>query len=144
MIKRVEEKDIDSIVLLEKELLGQTIGKSYLEHLITIDEAGIFKYEEDGILKGYIGFTINGEYMEMLNVVVSKEHQREGVGTKLLKHVIEFQETHKIKSIILEVNVNNIIAQKLYSNNNFQKMLIRKNYYQIDDKFEDAVVMIKE
>lgn len=144
MIKKVEEKDIDTIVELEKKLLGQTLGRSYLSHLAEIDMAGVFKYEEEKIIKGYISFTINGDYIEILNVLVDPNYQRKGIGTKLVEAVSDFMSQNKLKSIILEVNINNTNAQSLYLKNGFEKMLVRKNFYKTETGLEDAVVMIKE
>lgn len=144
MIYLVKEEDIEKIVLLEKTELGRTLGASYLTHLLTVDFAYLYKYVEDEEIIGYISFSINNDYLEVLNIAVNKNYQRKGIGSALLKRVDQVKNEKNIKSIILEVGITNTQAINFYTKNGFIKTITRKNYYHNGQDFEDAVVLIKE
>lgn len=65
-------------------------------------------------------------------------HKR--IGTLILNSLIEMCRNQLQKSITLEVNANNIPAQKLYENSGFKTVGIRKKYYNNTD---DAIIMTK-
>jgi len=73
-----------------------------------------------------------------MNIVVKKNKRNLGIGSLLLKYIIDYSEKNKISSITLEVNENNIPAIKLYEKYNFQKVGLRKKYYNNTD---DALIM---
>lgn len=89
-------------------------------------------------LIGYINFSIIYERVELNYICIKKEYRNKGFGKELMKYFIEF--CNNVSNITLEVNVNNIAAIKLYESFGFEKIAIRKNYYNNDD----AILMKKE
>lgn len=89
-------------------------------------------------LIGYINFSIIYERVELNYIFIKKEYRNKGFGKELMKYFIEF--CNNVSNITLEVNVNNIAAIKLYESFGFEKIAIRKNYYNNDD----AILMKKE
>lgn len=59
-------------------------------------------------------------------------------GSFLLENLISFAKEFNIKVITLEVNECNISAIKLYDKFNFEKVGVRKKYY---DGKNDAIIM---
>ena len=68
-----------------------------------------------------------------MNIVTKKNKRNLGIGTLLLQELINISTQKKLKSITLEVNEKNIPAIKLYEKFNFEKVGIRKKYYNNTD-----------
>ena len=64
-----------------------------------------------------------------MNIVVRKDKRQEGVGSKLLKKVLEIANEWKAQSITLEVNEKNVLAIQLYQKFGFKQVGLRKKYY---------------
>lgn len=89
---------------------------------------------------GFAGIKIILDEAEIMNIVVRKDFRGYGLGTLLLKKLIEICKNKNISSIFLEVNDTNLIAKNLYKKFGFAKIYTRKKYY--DNKF-DGIVMKK-
>lgn len=76
-----------------------------------------------------------------INYIVTKKNKRNlGIASQILYNLISFANTKKIKTIMLEVNEKNIFAIKLYEKFQFQKVGLRKKYYNNTD---NAIMMTK-
>ena len=138
-IERLIKEDIPQVVLLEEELLGDSLGKEMLENEINNESICFLAAKDNKKVLGYIGaYVIEGE-MEILNFVVDKMHQHSGIGTLLFNTLLELYPN--TKSIILEVRENNEQGINFYKKNNFNVISKRKHYYKNGD---DALVMMKE
>lgn len=138
-IERLIKEDIPQVVLLEEELLGDSLGKEMLENEINNESICFLAAKDNKKVLGYIGaYVIEGE-MEILNFVVDKMHQHSGIGTLLFNTLLDLYPN--TKSIILEVRENNEQGINFYKKNNFNVISKRKHYYKNGD---DALVMMKE
>lgn len=91
---------------------------------------------------GFAGIWKAVDDVHITNIVTAKKFRRQGIGSMLLSNLIEMAKSEKnINSITLEVNTNNIPAQKLYKKFGFNVVGLRKKYY---NNTEDAVIMTKE
>jgi ribosomal-protein-alanine acetyltransferase len=81
---------------------------------------------------------------EILQFWVTKNQQRQGRATFLMKYLVQ-QLTTKfgIKNIFLEVRSNNTAALNLYQRLGFIKVGLRTNYYKVDSWYYDAIIMAK-
>lgn len=127
MIRKVEKKDIDTIISLENDTIGSSLG-SMLEDLITNPLMGAYVYDNEGVL-GYISYTFDGEILEILNFCVAKNSQNMGIGKKLLSYLLEDMKAKGAKSSILEVRSDNLRAIHVYDAFGYKRISIRKNYY---------------
>ena len=95
----------------------------------------------DGEVAGYIiAWFLRGE-AHILNLAVSKDFQRRGVGRTLLQHVIDLAEKADHHMATLEVRASNDPAKLLYVTMGFAPVGIRRRYYRDND--EDAIVMVR-
>lgn len=85
-----------------------------------------FVYIEDKKNIGFIIYSSIYENAEVIDLFVIDEYRKKGIGTKLLEKMLS---KNKDKNITLEVNKNNKPAIKLYENNGFEKVAVRKGYY---------------
>ena len=79
--------------------------------------------------------------IHITDIVVRKNQRNNGIGSVILAKLIEISKSDKnIKALTLEVNSNNIPAQKLYEKFDFKRVGLRKKYYNNTD---DAIIMTK-
>lgn len=89
---------------------------------------------------GFAGIWFSVDDIHITNIVVKKNCRNQKIGSLMLNNLIKLCENRTQKSITLEVNSNNIPAQKLYQKFGFKNVGIRKKYY---NNTEDAIIMTK-
>jgi len=111
----------------------------------------IFKSELENENCKYIVATLNDEIIgfagiwqvvdeaHITNIVTKKTHRNQGIGNLLLENLINIcKNLENINLITLEVNEENIIAQKLYKKFGFGVVGKRKKYYNNE---KSAIIM---
>ena len=141
MIRLYNKKDIPSIVALELDTLGTTLGSEMLEDNLSNSMSHFYVYLDKNEIIGYISIFFDGEQGEILNFCVNKGYQKKGIGTKILAYAMNILHSKGAKSFILEVRESNIGAISLYEKFGFKRISVRKNYYSNN---ENAIVYLKE
>lgn len=101
--------------------------------------------QADQPIVGYALLSVAADEAHILNLCVSPDYQGHGLGSRLLKRLIDLARWHHAHRIILEVRQSNAHAAGMYERAGFQLVGKRKGYYQTaDGGREDAVVMILE
>ena len=98
-----------------------------LEVLANKTDKRLWIYEVDNDVIGFIIDMRHKDEISLLNIAINKRLQGMGHGLKMLKKYIKSL-TGKY-SIYLEVNKNNIRALNMYTELNFERVSIRKSYY---------------
>ena len=127
-LRKAEISDLNSIVNIEKTSYkkpywNENLLKYLFNNSIT-DSAWILE-----VKKKTIGFLIEQRCLNeisILNVAVDKKYQNNGFGRKIISAYLSLIPSNSI--VFLEVNINNFIARKIYSNLNFKNIDIRKRY----------------
>ena len=106
----------------------------------------LYKYDAftiyfNNILVGYIIAKIAFPETHILNLTISKSFRKKGLGTSLIKLIINDSMIRGTEDIILEVRVNNHDAISLYQKLDFKKVGVRKDYYESEEGREDAYVL---
>ena len=117
----------------KKRLIKEFENNSFLKH---------FVYEKDGEILGFYIISNIADLVEIFTIAVDKDHREEGIGSKLLDHIINYAKENCASEIWLEVATKNIAAINLYQKYGFKVQTIRKNYYQKTG--EDAYNMIRK
>lgn len=114
--------------------------------------AGAFRSEtekENGIVIGaYAGGRLSGlicgyfagDEGDITSVAVDPEHRRKGIAIRLIELFIR-ELPENTESVFLEVRSSNAGAVSLYEKCGFERLSVRKNFY--NDPAEDAIVMVK-
>ena len=89
---------------------------------------------------GYLDYSLIYDRMEIDNFCVLYEYRNQGIGTKLLAHLISIAISYRVINITLEVRVSNEIAINLYKKFGFREVALRKYYY----GDEDGILMEKQ
>ena len=88
---------------------------------------------------GYLEYSLIYDRIEIDNFLVSEANRGNGIGTKLLAHLISLAIELHVDNITLEVRVSNEVARNLYKKFGFHEVAIRKFYY----GNEDGILMEK-
>lgn len=97
---------------------------------------------EDKLI-GICAYSLVLDEAEILQIVISKEEQSNGYGYQLLSHICNLVTKQKATQIFLEVMIGNNNAINLYDKLGFNIVGKRKNYYRVDGKNIDAILMAK-
>jgi len=99
--------------------------------------------DRGGIIEGYGVISVAAGESHLLNLCVRPESQRQGIGVKLLRHLIAIARRHEAEILFLEVRPTNKAAIRLYMTNGFNELGIRKDYYPAGDAREDALILAR-
>ena len=142
IIRTMEKKDIVQVVEIENSIF--TIpwsANSFIEASENENNIYLVCIENDEIT-GYCGlWTVLGEG-NVTNVAVTKTHRGKGYGRALLQELEKRGLEKDVSKFFLEVRQSNLVAQNLYLSLGYEKIGIRKNFYERPS--EDAVIMSKE
>jgi len=98
-------------------------------------------YENDGLIQGYGVMSVAAGESHILNLSVRPESQRQGIGSKLMKHFLQLARRHDADIVMLEVRPSNVSAISLYEKMGFNEIGVRRNYYPADAGREDALLL---
>ena len=94
--------------------------------------------KENDLVVGFAGLLMIVDEANIMNIVTKKDKRNSGIGTLLLKKLIELAREQNSTSITLEVNEKNIPAINLYKKLQFKEVGVRKKYY---DNTDSAILM---
>ena len=132
MISKLTKEEVQEVIKLGT-MLNPNFSKLFHIENLNPNET-IYIYKENNINKGFIHIQNGLDIIDLLNIIVKPEYQNQGIGSVLLKYIIDNKQD---KKIMLEVRSKNINAIKLYQKYDFKIINIRKNYY----KDDDAIIM---
>jgi len=91
---------------------------------------------------GFAGLWKSVDDVHITNIVTAKKYRKQNIGSLMLSELIKMAKNEQnITSITLEVNTNNIPAQKLYEKFGFKVVGLRKKYY---NNIDDAIIYTKD
>ena len=137
-IKKVTSKDLKNILQLESMVFGKDAFSQKLIKRLIKENLFFLKLEKSGIKKQLIGFVIvimdKEECANIINFLINPKYQNKGYGSFLLNQtILKIKEFDKVKKIILNVNINNSSAVKLYEKSGFRIIQKINNYYHLKD-----------
>lgn len=135
--------DLEDILNIEKLSFPSPWTRSQFEQEIKNPLSNKFTakliHDETAITAAYIIFWAVANEAHILNIAVHPEFQRRGIAKMFINFAIGRMKKQQVREVFLEVRRSNIPAQKLYEGFGFQKIGIRKGYY--ENNREDAIVM---
>ena len=78
---------------------------------------------------GFAGLKKIFDQADIMNIVIKKTYRNQGIGTLLLENLILLAKDLNIFTLFLEVNEQNKPAIHLYEKLGFEKLGVRKKYY---------------
>ena len=142
-IRKMSVEDLNVVEEMERILFSSPW--SYEDFLYELNENAFshnFVVEDHNEIVGYVGLWIMYDQSQITTIGVKPTYQRKGIGSMMMKKMIEESLAHQCLNMSLEVRVSNDKAISLYKKYGFETVALRKNYY--EDNHEDAYLMIKQ
>ena len=95
-------------------------------------------------IRGYAVLIPLADEAELLTIGVAAAQQRKGLGRAILGSMLDVARKRNIKRVFLEVRVSNAAAIALYHGAGFEKIGVRRGYYNNANGSEDAITMACE
>ena len=142
-IVKMNADHVEAVAAIEKECFGVDAWSvrsvsSELENKLALWLVAV----EDGAVAGYVGSQTVCNETDMMNVAVTADFRRRGIGKELVLALVEELKAIGSKCLTLEVRDSNTPARTLYEKLGFQQIGLRKNYYR--NPKEDAYILRKE
>ncbi len=134
--------DVQAVQALDAELFGPTswTAATFWSELAAGPTRWYVVAEDDaGALAGYAGLLVPGPEADVQTIAVAPAAQGRGVGTLLLRALMQRAARSGASSLLLEVRADNAPAIALYIREGFERISVRRRYYQPGDV--DAWVM---
>ncbi|MFF3664145.1 ribosomal protein S18-alanine N-acetyltransferase [Microtetraspora malaysiensis] len=90
---------------------------------------------------GYAGLAAAADQADVQTIAVLAGHRRSGVGAALLTELLAEAERRGACEVFLEVRSDNAPAQAMYERFGFERLGVRRNYY---DDGTDAITMVRD
>ena len=130
---------LPDIVFLERQCFSRPWSPSQYRQFLERDNFRVMGIFEAEILIAYISFYFLHDEAEIINLAVSHDFRRKGLGSSLVSKVLDVCLEEKVKMIFLEVRPSNVPALCIYRRLGFQEAGRRKQYY--PDNLEDALIL---
>ena len=142
-IVKMNEAHVVSVAAIEKECFGVDAWseKSVASELTNKLALWLVAVDRDRVA-GYIGSQTVCDETDMMNVAVTADYRRRGLGEKLILELEKELRAIGSQCLTLEVRDSNAPARTLYEKLGFQQIGLRKNYYR--NPREDAYILRKE
>ena len=142
-IMRMNADHVASVAAIEKECFGRDAwSEKSVSGELTNALALWLVAVEGGTVAGYVGSQTVCNETDMMNVAVTADFRRQGIGEKLVTALVEELKAIESHSLTLEVRASNTPAQALYEKLGFTEVGRRPRYYQ--NPKEDALILRKE
>jgi [ribosomal protein S18]-alanine N-acetyltransferase len=130
MLSRATTDDLDDVAALHAQCFtpGWSIGElaDFVEHdhILTLNQ-----HEWGQALLAMCVLRIVAGEAEIITIGVAPNQRRHGIGTEMLKDVLEYCTAQGVSRVFLEVAIDNLAALALYRHAGFEQIGLRKGYY---------------
>ena len=155
-IRRMGEEDLPQIAAIEREIFSAPWSENGFRESLRLENTVFLAAQENNLtdsadescrdkrrtVVGYIGMYISLDEGEITNVAVAPWARRRGIGSQLVRRLVEEGRRAGVRRFVLEVRYSNIAAVELYHGQGFVEVGIRPGFYERPK--EDARIMVKE
>lgn len=140
IIRRMQQDDVDGVMAIENVVCEFPWTASIFSDCIKVGY-GCWVLDDGGSVVGYGLISVSGGEGHVLNICIKPQYQRQGLGMRMMKHLIKQCRFVDADSVYLEVRVSNHGAFDLYTKLGFVQISERKDYYPATNGREDALVL---
>lgn len=97
----------------------------------------------NGMIEAYGIISVAADEAHLLNICVREESRQQGMGRKMLRHLVAIARRHNTEVIFLEVRPSNAAARALYEDEGFNELGNRRDYYPAGAGREDALILAR-
>jgi ribosomal-protein-alanine N-acetyltransferase len=99
--------------------------------------------EADGAVRGYGVLSVAAGECHLLNLCIEPAEHGRGLGRSLLQHLLGLARDYGADTAFLEVRPSNKRALKLYTDEGFNSVGVRRGYYPATKGREDALILAR-
>ncbi len=118
---------------------AELAGRPRRDYVVAVAVAPGVAGVESGSVVGYAGLDHGGDVADVMTVAVLPAWRGRGLGDVLLEDLVRRAEGRGATALMLEVRADNAAALRLYGRHGFERVAVRRRYYQPGDV--DAHVM---
>lgn len=112
-----------------EQTFSKLLSNKVCDGFIITNESGINDISSREVIS-FVLYSLIVDEAEVITICTLPEFQKQGLGSILIKHLVEYAEDNEVEKIFLDVSEANTEAIGLYRKHNFQQISIRSNYYQ--------------
>lgn len=140
IIRKAAAEDVPKIAEIEKASIPQPWSEAAFADALTQENAVTLVAETDGEIAGFITGVFLFDNADIYSVATAEQHRKKGIGGKLLTAFFDTLPT-EVETVGLEVRESNLSAISLYEKHGFERVGLRKNFY--EQPRENAVLYTK-
>ena len=134
-----ERDDIDALVKIEQEEFSIPFKEKDFSDIYDSEISNVLVAKYNGILVGYVSFTVIIDECQIINFATKNEFKRQGVGKRVMEALFDHCEKLGVLKYFLEVRESNLGAIALYEKYGFVPVGISKNHFSAPR--ENAILM---
>ena len=138
LIRPMRQEDVPQVAELENKIFSRPWSAESFEKALTYPEQILLVAEGTAIL-GYSILFAAADQADVSNIAVDPDHRGQKIGDALMQEMLNQAADRGVKEVFLEVRVSNAPAIGLYQKYGFERIGVRKGYY--EDPKEDAHLM---
>ena len=141
LLRRAGVGDLDAIMAIEQATFATDAWSSDLMRAELANAHTYYLIAEADAVEGYAGLLApqGAGQADIQTIAVIEGARGHGLGRTLMNALLSEARTRGAGDVFLEVRADNPAAQHLYDSLGFQRIDVRKNYYQPDGV--DAIIM---
>jgi len=139
-IRRMRQEDLPEVLAIEGENYKFPWSEGIFTDCLKSVNYTCLICEEMDVIVGFSIVSIMAGEAHIMNICVAPSVHKQGVGSKLLEHMIVLA-TKKAETIFLEVRPSNKAAISLYEKRGFNEIGVRKGYYPAENGYKEDAVM---
>jgi ribosomal-protein-alanine N-acetyltransferase len=139
----MREADLDAVMDIERRCYPHPWTRAIFDDCLRVGY-NCWVVERQGVIEGYGVISVAAGESHLLNLCVRPQSQRQGIGRKLLRHLISLARRRQAEAIFLEVRPSNTAACNLYREAGFNELGTRRDYYPAGAGREDALILARE
>ncbi len=141
-LRPMSESDLAAIMAIEQRAYEYPWTETIFQDCLRVGYCCWIGVNGEEVV-GYAVMSVGGGEAHLLNICVSPEFRRQGLGRRLLDHMLEAALEHQSDTVFLEVRVSNLAAIRLYQGLGFNEVGMRKGYYPTPAGREDAIILAR-
>lgn len=139
-LRPITAKDLGAISVIEQEAYQYPWPLEVFQGCLRVGYCS-WLLEQDARIDAYGILSVAVQEAHLLNLCVRREVQGNGLGARMLAHLLQVARSHDAEQMFLEVRRSNVRALKLYQASGFAQIGVRKAYYPAEEGREDAMVL---
>lgn len=143
-IRDMTKADLSAVLKIETDLFPtdawtEALFLGELSEVPVSRKVAVAEFE--GQVIGYVSLRFVGRQGDVNTIAIAKDFQRKGFGNQLLDWLLMTAKDLGVRELFLDVRADNLAAIEMYKKAGFDRIDIRRNYY---DHSVDADVMRKK